>query len=149
MKSYVIIDLDGCIADDRRRQPLINPEATDPWATYHAGCDEDPLINEHILELAANHAPVFFTARPDSVRAKTLEWLEKVAGMQGGLLFMRANDCRKTSPDLKASFLEMLFRIGIPAREIACACDDRDDVLEMYKLHGIRTMKTIYPLEEK
>jgi hypothetical protein len=151
MKSYVIFDLDGCLADDRRRQPLIDLEAPDPWEAYHADCDRDPLINGHLIKLVEALypflEPIIFTARPEKVRAKTERWLREVAKLNVQKILMRPTGCHKRSPELKKDFLQALFKSGIKPRDISCAFDDREDVLAIYELHGIWPVKAGYPLE--
>lgn len=145
--QYVIFDLDGCIADDRRRLPLIDMKAQDPWAAYHADCGNDPLINEHYVELANHYKVIIFTARPEQVRNQTRSWLKRVAGITPTWLFMRAaGGCRITSPELKRQHLEFLLKnIELPREQIVLALDDREDVLAVYEQYKIRTLKTDYP----
>lgn len=147
-QQYVIFDLDGCIADDRRRLPLINHQAKDPWAAYHADCANDPLINEHYVELANHYKVIVFTARPETVRNQTRYWLKRVANITPAWLFMRAaGGCRISSPELKRQHLEFLLtKIELPREQIVMALDDREDVLAVYKQYNIRTLKTDYPL---
>jgi hypothetical protein len=144
--KYVIFDLDGCIADDRRRQPLINMEAPDPWEAYHADCEKDPLINGHLIQLASPFHLIVFTARPQNVRSKTERWLRDVAKLDALYIFMRQDECRKSSPELKEDYLLSLFKYGIAPESIVCAYDDRQDVLAMYEKHGIVSHKISYPL---
>ncbi len=149
MMEYIILDLDGCIADDRRRKPLIDHGAPDPFEAYHSDCHNDPLINKHIIELTAHCKVIIFTARPKTFFGKTCRWLREVAKMNNvEQIFMRPEDCLKSSPELKADFLEKLFRTGISPRDILCAFDDREDVLAIYDIYGIPTRKVSYPQEQ-
>jgi len=140
MKNYVIFDLDGCIADDRRRLPLIDPAAQDPWAAYHAGCEDDPLMNEHWAALGELFEPIIFTARPESVREKTERWLERNTRFEAMplFIFMRAEGCLMSSPALKESYLKQLFEFGVQSHQIILAIDDREDVVAMYRANGLR-----------
>ena len=149
MKKYIIFDLDGCIADDRARLPLIDHEQPDPWATYHAWCFRDPLINEHWAAIGWHLAiPIIFTARPEAVRKKTQGWLRDVAGLHTELLFMRPDDDRAPSLQLKERFLRDLKQAFSPASlDIVMALDDRREILDMYEGYGIRTAQTFYPEE--
>ena len=159
MTQYIIYDLDGCIADDRARLPLIDPEQVksflagqtlkDPWAKYHTWCFRDPLINEHWVAVGRHLAiPVIFTSRPEAVRAKTQEWLREVAGLHTELLFMRPDDDHTPSAQLKEHFLRKLEQAFSPAPlDIALALDDQRDILDMYEGYGIETAQTFYPEE--
>lgn len=145
MKRYIILDLDGCLADDRRRLPLIDHSAPDPWEAYHADCENDPLMNHHYASLGRFYDSLVFTARPEAVRAQTLRWLKNVAQIKPKHIFMRPNACRRMSPDLKCSYLKSIFALGILPREIALAIDDREDVLEVYEANNISTVLVTYP----
>lgn len=141
--KWVIFDLDGCLADDRWRRPLIDLAADDPWGAYHAECHKDPFINSHLIcDLPAHFMPIIFTARPERFREQTERWLREVAKLIPWWIFMRRDDCRKTSPELKEDYLNSLFNFGVKRCEIVCAFDDREDVLAVYKKHGIRAVKT-------
>jgi hypothetical protein len=143
---WAILDLDGCIADDRRRLPLIDPKAPDPWAAYHAGCYEDPLINEPLLTLCCRYSIAFFTGRPSIWRAHTNGWLQNVVKFRPYLLFMRSPGCLLPSPELKERMLLQLTRhVRSPSLMVRVAADDRDDVLLMYQSYGIEVIKTSYP----
>lgn len=146
MKGYVIFDLDGCIADDRRRLPLIDMSLADPWDAYHARCAQDPLINEYFVSLADEHKAIILTARPEKFRQQTKDWLKRVAGINPAWLMMRKDGCRLSSPRIKKQQLEyLLFEVEIAASEILLALDDREDVLEVYRAYNITAIKTEYP----
>ena len=51
--KYIILDLDGCISDDRWRLHLIDhnePDMTKRYEKYHSVCDSDPPINRHLFD---------------------------------------------------------------------------------------------------
>lgn len=146
--KYVIFDLDGCLADDRRRKPLVDLGATDGWEAYHAECHKDPLINSHLLDLTASCLPIILTSRPEKFRAQTVDWLREIAKIDPFAVLMRPNECLMGSAELKEDFLKYLIKIGISPRDIHCAFDDREDVLAAYMRYGIPTVKVSYPSEE-
>jgi hypothetical protein len=146
--KYVIFDLDGCLADDRRRKPLIDLAASDPFEAYHAECHLDPLINSYLIDRTAHFEPFVFTARPEKLRANTDWWLRNVAAMDVKQLFMRPEGSLKSSPELKKEYLTSLFASGIEAHDILLAFDDREDVLAVYESFGILAKKVSYPPEE-
>lgn len=140
MKRYIILDLDGCIADDRRRLRLIDHAAPDPWVEYHRECEQDALINPHVADLGRKFRPFIFTARPESVRAQTERWLRNVARLDVARLFMRPDGCRKPSHVLKGDYLTLVLLAGVKLNQITFAADDREDVLEVYRKKGITTI---------
>lgn len=140
-RKFVILDLDGCIADDRRRRKLILEEtAPNPWTEYHADCEFDPVMNRHILFLGSRFRPIIFTSRPESTRKRTERWLLHSARLRVEKIFMRPDGCRKSSRELKAQFLEDFLASGIRPDDIAFAVDDREDVLAVYESMGILTL---------
>jgi len=150
--KYIIYDLDGCIADDRWRQPLIDHSLPDPWAKYHEGCYSDPLMNKNWVQIGRFIcAPIVFTARPEYVSTQTRHWLRDVAGLEVEWLFMRPNDDHITpSVKLKEQFLNQCFtRHGIVSKDISIALDDRADILNMYKRYSIPTCQLNYPKGKK
>ena len=147
MTQYIIYDLDGCIADDRARLPLIDHSQPDPWAKYHEGCDRDPLINKSWAALGRLLCtPIIFTSRPEVVRAKTQRWLQNVAGLNAERLFMRPDDDHTPSIQLKERFLRRLEQTdSLAFSDIVLAFDDRREILDMYEGYGIKTIQTYYP----
>lgn len=134
----IILDLDGCIADDRHRHHLINRDAGDKaWDIYHEACYADSLINAGCIKLcqALEIIPTIVTGRPYSVRSKTMTWLWDVAGLSEYALLMRSDADTSSAPDLKRKLIT-----GLSSPDIICAFDDRPDVLAMYREYGIPTV---------
>ena len=143
--SYVIVDLDGCIADDRHRRALIDPEAADPWAGYHDGCYADRLANGSLLRTieAAGWRLIVFTARPERLRSMTMRWLSWTAKITPHDLFMRQpHQAHLSSPELKSAFLDELFAGGeVILSRVVLVVDDRLDVLAMYRRRGLNALR--------
>ena len=136
MDSYLILDLDGTIADDRRRLPLIDHSSLDPWRAYHEDCANDPVINRGLFQDFPGKL-LIFTSRPRYVFDETVEWLEYNRIPAAGL-WMRENDCRMSSPDLKAyMWYQCREKLGIDERHVEMAFDDRLDVIRMWRYMGI------------
>lgn len=143
---YIILDLDGCIADDRRRLSLIDHTLPDPWLYYHQDAINDPLVNTPIAYLGWVYRPIIFTARPEQYRATTQHWLRKTASLSPAHLYMRPQGCQLLSPALKNQFLDqVLTDLGITINHIFLAVDDRTDVLAIYKQRGLTTMHVTIP----
>lgn len=143
--KYVIFDLDNCLADDSARLPLIDhaeARPTERYAAYHAGCGNDPVGNYTTFTLACHAArPIFLTARPVSVHAQTLLWIQDNLGVQDPILIMRNVHDHRPSPALKGDQLRSLDAYGVDLADIICAFDDREDVLAMYAEHGLSTCR--------
>lgn len=142
--KYAIFDLDNCLADDRDRIQLIDWSKASPserYAAYHAACGKDPVRNKEIFNLRTKTeglTPIFLTARPVKVWAETVDWIGLHFGTLRCILIMRNNDDERPSVVVKADQLGQLRDYySIVAKDIAVAYDDRDDIVQMYKSHGI------------
>ena len=139
MKQHVILDLDNCIADDSWRIPRINWQKANPmerYHDYHSLSAWDRLSNARVA-----HDPAFsyiiFTARPVLYRAITEEWLQRW-GVFYDHLIMRNNDDHRPSVELKSKMLNWLpEHYGIKLDQIEAAYDDREDVVDMYRINGV------------
>ena len=136
--NIVIFDLDGCIADDRRRLPLLpeNPTSCTCYDAYHADCLNDPVINRGEVDLSINWRRhiVFLTARPRKVMPSTVDWLAKhFPRLDQFTLLMRPNDDLRLAPELKCDLFE---RKGLAWSHVVAAYDDREDVLKAYIQRG-------------
>ena len=136
-----VFDIDNCVSDDEWRLPLILPRSdADPferYREYHEMSLLDDYGNAHQLRKAS--FIVFATSRPEAYRKHTRFFLKRLLGFAAlpnkpFLLYMRANDDFRTSPEIK---IEMVDRIAWNVGEIECCYDDRIDVIEAYKSIGI------------
>jgi len=139
----IILDLDGCISDDRWRRHLIEPRDNEVvkkkrlFDDYHQLSAFDKLCNTHLLHLLLGQEAIIFTGRTVKFRAITQEWLRRNSVPVKHLL-MRNNDDHRPSPELKRTFLEWLGMLyEVPRNQIVCAYDDREDVVAMYKEFGL------------
>lgn len=138
--SIIILDLDNCIANDEWRIKEIDWEQENPTARYHnyhglAAFDEPG--NTDLFNCLVQHDIVIFTARPMFYCAPTVEWLKR-NGINFIALFMRENNDHTHSKELKRKFLNRLVHgAKVDPGQIACAYDDREDVVAMYKALGI------------
>lgn len=145
--KYAIWDLDNCLSDDRARIPLIDwaEYPTDQcWDAYHDACDQDPPGVQALerFRLVHNEAtqvvPLFFTARPERLRTKTVAWLRKhlnIDSYAGWRLLMRSAKDHRRSRAVKD---DMLRLIRLPIDDCVGAFDDQQDIIDMYRSAGIR-----------
>lgn len=152
--KYIICDMDSCLSDDRQRLHLIKSSGDNRWDEYHLRAEHDP-VNPAALaklkELVGDRRDVrlvISTARPESIRSQTYDWLtEKVPMIRnkdiGLSIYMRPLGCHLTSPELKQRVVERL------APDILHALDDRPDVIEMYQRHNVPcTLLSVHPAPE-
>lgn len=136
-----ILDLDNCIADDAWRIPHIDWTQQDPdrrYAKYHALCAFDAAANADLWADAPPRSCLIITARPESVRCQTEEWLRR-AGVPVRDVLMRQTGDRRVSTELKAELMwRYMSRHALSAFDVAGAYDDRVDVVAMYRRYGLR-----------
>lgn len=140
--AYALFDLDNCISDDAWRIPRIAWHEENPdrrYAAYHALAPFDEPRNLHWVRLAmrSGRHPLFSTARPETLRVQTAEWIRRHVGVERVLLFMRAEGDHRRSVELKREHLLRMREHGISPQRILQAADDRPDVVAMYREHGI------------
>lgn len=147
--KYVIFDLDNCLADDRARIQLINWAETHPekrYAAYHADVGNDPVGNYEAFTTATLLCqPIFITARPHTVgkvnvREATLGWIRDQLGFVDPILLMRNVGDHRPSVQLKQNQLASLGEWDVRLEDVVAAYDDRHDVVEMYRGHGIHSI---------
>lgn len=131
-----IVDIDGCLADERHRLPLITGNEPD-FKQYFDRCTED---NAHTYVVAIVRAMranglaiVLATGRPERYRTITERWLFRNE-IEYDELFMRPNaDAREDH----ISKREMLTEMRKKGWEPLFAIDDRPNVVAMWREQGI------------
>lgn len=137
MSQYVIVDLDNCISDDRRRIPLIDWSKMDPderYGPYHADMANDPFGNCTIVK---GRSLIVITARPARYRPNTISWLRR-HGLDPALIMMRGDDDHRSSVAVKRAAVMRMFDMGFTPAHIAVAYDDHPGIVQMYREMGLR-----------
>lgn len=143
--KYTILDLDGCIADDRWRRNRIDRLKTnmfERYKDYHLSSSEDNVANTELFLGVENL--VIMTARPLQYYSTTTRWMDK-HGVPWSAMFMRGHANTKSSVEVKREFCVRMFtELNLTAADIKVAYDDKPKVIEMYKELGINAvLKTI------
>lgn len=144
MTDFLIIDLDGCISDHAWRWNQIDHSETDPdirFKEYNEKCDQDKPMNLElvwaILRSTQNLSPLIVTARPESVRAKTILWLFEnfPVSIPSNHILMRGKNDLAHSPELKVKLIQNFLTENNHDwinTKVFAALDDRQDVLDAY-----------------
>lgn len=140
-----IVDLDGCISDDRHRRHHINPvlqrdyrqESESArkvmWHEYHSRCILDKTAN---LNEVIEKEVVVLTGRPVRYREQTLMWLREEALIHPIFLLMRNDNDRSGSVVLKERMVAGLIDVNsyrLQLGSLVLAIDDREDIVRMYQ----------------
>ena len=132
--SIIVIDLDGVLADRSHRKNLFDRDLV----AWNAACSGDkpiwPMIRLARALMNSGQRTEFWTGRPESARAATIEWL-----FQHGLsaqipLRMRGAGDERPSLALKRMWLKESVVAGRP---VAFAFEDRPEIVTMYRAEGV------------
>lgn len=155
--KHLIVDLDGTLALDDHRRPLI---PTQGWKAYFEACVGDTLnrpVARFVRMMYQNGYKVhILTGRCNSVRLQTEEWLHR-HGVQWDDLSMRADgsyDPTGTSmhkdfrPDHEVK-LEMIQQLNLTPEKVFACLDDRDHMVKFWRDMGftcwqVRPEGTLY-----
>lgn len=142
--EFVIVDIDGTVADLRHRIHFIQGEKKD-WDAFYSHAGEDSPIESVISvinSLAISGCQlVFVTGRPDRIYYPTVDWLEKVSPPTGTmikkpLMFFRKNgDFRPDTVVKKEIYENKLKAVGITP-ENTVVFEDRSGVVYMWRTLG-------------
>ncbi len=133
-KGYVLCDLDGTLADCAHRLHHVKKEPKD-WKSFFAEMDGD-TIKQDVVNYIHTFAQegydiVFITARPETYKQATIDWLSKNRIYPFGLtMIMRRAVDKRPDVEVKRDMLHMFF----PDRTlIHRVIDDRPSVIRMWK----------------
>lgn len=145
MKNTIIVDIDGTIAKIGDRLKYLQQEKKD-WDSFYEHCDEDIVIQpiaKLVDYLAVDHEIVFCTGRRESVREKTIQWIDKHLGFAGSfagelkLLMRKDNDWR---PDTEVK-PELLAKNGYTPDNVWFILEDRDSVVATLRGLGFTVLQ--------
>ncbi len=144
-RPVAIVDIDGCLANNRHRDELIPPKwawhICKAWNEYNEACGYDkpikPLIT-YVNALADTHHIALLTARTktDVCEGATLSWL-RVHGVRYNRLFMREPGDNSPSHELKERYVKHFLAAEA---DLALAIDDEQANIDMFKSHNIPTL---------
>jgi hypothetical protein len=137
-----IFDLDGTLANIGHRLHFVKGEGKRDWDSFFDTCDKDEpyldIINI-LKKLSENGFVWIWSGRRDSVKEKTIKWLDDHIGLDYiDRLKMRPDGDYTADNDLKESWL-----LALPwtVRPRLVVFDDRDRLVAMYRRHKIRCLQ--------
>jgi hypothetical protein len=142
MKSWIICDIDGTLANYSHRRHLIQLQGVEDkpveekrkmdWDGFHAASIHDPIFPDVVALLAisrlASKQICLMTGRPEKYRAITEQWLRNRQIGYDKLLMRSTGDFR-SDVDVKRDLYQYFFQ----PREALFVLEDRDKVVEMWR----------------
>lgn len=141
-KGIVLCDLDGTLCDLSHRLKYAKDGPDKSWAKFFEGIPGDKLRGDTLKILtdarSRGHKVFFVSARPDTYRDVTIEWLTKhlpVDFVYEGLIMRRGNDKREDSI-VKQQMYDTYFK-HYPVEFVV---DDRPRVINMWRENGLHVI---------
>jgi hypothetical protein len=144
MKNIIICDIDGTLCTDDHRNHLLADPNNRRWDEYFDLCHLDPPVdavikvlqtfncaNPYDLPGQPDYEIHLMTARGDTVKQKTLDWLERHNVPYDSIIFRDA-DCRLQDNVLKTMWANEL---GGPDR-VLFVLEDRQRVVDAWRAAG-------------
>lgn len=142
----ILVDIDHTLSDAFWRDEMMKggPNNTN-WDDYHSASKDDKTLPVFVDLINAlnlyGYDIVLITARPEKWRKLTMDWLCK-HDINVEELLMRADDCFRSSPELKIQLVEERFGNKDHLHEqIAFVMDDREDVIQAFTALGIPALQ--------
>lgn len=118
-RATVVFDLDGVIADASHRQRFLRGGRRD-FDGFFGACVHDTVIPAGAAlatAIESDHTVVILTARPDTIRSQTLDWLRAHA-IRHDLLILRPPLDQRSSAEFKRDELAALRVLGCDIRTV-------------------------------
>lgn len=135
MKNIIICDIDGTLCTDEHRNHLLADPNNRKWDEYFDLCHLDPPVEAVIKCIQSMYAQGFdihlMTARVDTVRMKTLDWLANHQVPYHSITF-RPAESRVQDNVLKTMWAHEL---GGPDR-VLFVLEDRQRVVDAWRQAG-------------
>ncbi len=138
MNKCYIVDIDGTLADITHRLHFIEGDTKD-WDSFFAACKDDkPIMNMKTIVfcLSAFDDVIFVSGRPEKSRQDTEAWLNDL-GFEEYQLYMRKDGDHREDYKVKEEILAEIQK----DYEVIAAIDDRKQVVDMWRRHGILTLQ--------
>lgn len=143
-KKYVIVDLDGTVAEvhpERLAHILSKPKNF--TAYYSSNWNDKPIIPivNLVNVLSYHYDIVFCTGRSEQVRAQTLKWIDiHLPQLSHARLLMRPDNDRRKDWMIKPG---MLWQAGITTEDVAFVLDDRKKVVKTWRDAGFTCLAVV------
>ena len=135
-KGYILCDLDGTLCDIRHRLQYAQGE-TKNWTAFFSGISGDTIYDDVMTKLIGffdqGYEIILVSARPDTYRQETTQWLADNDVPYLTLIMRKGGDKREDSV-VKQQILDTYF----PDRSVIYkVIDDRPRVIRMWRDNGL------------
>ena len=143
MSKIVIVDIDGTVSKVGDRLKYLEKEPKD-WDSFYEACQEDapiwPIIYLVGTLINNGYEIVFCTGRRESVRNKTIMWLEQYFGQHffNDQLLMRPDGDFRHDVEVKPELLE---QEGITKEQVLLVIEDRNSMVRKWRELGFMCMQ--------
>jgi hypothetical protein len=145
MKNTIIVDIDGTIAKVGDRLKYLQQEKKD-WDAFYEHCDEDTVIYpiaKLVDHLSVDYEIVYCTGRRESVREKTIQWIDKHLDFAGSFagelnLLMRKDKDWRHDTEVKP---ELLAKNGYTPDNVWFILEDRDSMVAKWRELGFTCLQ--------
>lgn len=139
-KDFVVVDVDGTLADCEHRKHYVRGEGKKDWGAFFSECSKDILIKPvadlyWLLQEAPYHMLVVSGRPIDQCGIVTEDWLRS-HNIHPKHLFMRNGGDYRSDVEVKEEILEIL-----PKERIAYVLDDRDSTVQMWRRNGLACLQ--------
>lgn len=140
-EKVVVCDIDGTIANLDHRLQYGKGETKD-WNKFFSMIMSDTLIVETLekvkQELIEKNAKlIFVSARPDTYRAFTMDWLKSnLDGLEFEMLLMRSGNDKRIDTEVKSDIYDKYLK----NLDIVAVFDDRPSVIRMWREKGLNVI---------
>lgn len=152
-RGFVVCDIDGTIADIKHRLHFVKPPNTHlhtegaiegldfkkDWKSFFEASPSDPVRHDTLGLLAnalgTDHEIIFVTARPETYRKQTEEWIQRhVPGYT--TIIMRAAHDKRPDTEVKKDIYEQYLK----HYHVFYVIDDRPAVIRMWREQGLEVI---------
>ena len=146
MVKYVVVDLDGTVADCTHRLHFINGETKD-WKGFYEACKDDkPIMSMIDMVRALNeryYNVIFLTGRSEVARNVTQEWLQVNNLWNYDDLIMRPLKDYRQDSVVKLEMLNNYIRTNLndDKEAIGFILEDRATVVKSFRDAGFKVLQ--------
>lgn len=137
-KTFLIVDIDGTIANINHRLHFVKDKEEKDWKSFFAEMNKDEPrqdVIQQIYKLCSDNSLeiIYVSGRPDTYRDQTEQWLKEF-GLPYFTLLMRGGHDKRPDTEVKQD----IYNKYLKHYKIDSVFDDRPSVIRMWKSNGVK-----------